>query len=89
MGTLDKVQYKGKKLTVAKSIMSVKVKWILLFAGIEQGSGNNEQNSYVYFKVLIAAEARKWIRKKYGKELLAQGEEEYIISLPEISIEEQ
>jgi len=37
--------------------MSAKVKGILIFNGVEQGSGYNDNKVYVYFKLNMTSEA--------------------------------
>jgi len=55
---LDIAKYQGQEKPLSEIIMEAKKGGILLFHGIEQGSGKNEGNTYVYFKGTIAVEAR-------------------------------
>ena len=69
--------------------MSAKSKGILLFIGVKQGSENNKNNIYAYFKRSIAREAHKWIRNVYGKELLVKDRENYSTLIPQITEEDK
>jgi len=62
---------------------------IPLFLEVEQGSGYNSKNAYVYFKPSMATEAKEWIKKNFGKTFKIKGKEDYETSLPMVTAEEQ
>ena len=68
--------------------MEAKKGGIPLFHGIEQGSGKNEENTYVYFKGTMAVKARDWLCKNYSNTITIDNKNEYVTSLPKITIEE-
>jgi len=70
---LDEAVYHEKNQTVAEVIMAVKINGIPLFVGIKQGSGRNQNNTYVYFKPSMTAEAKAWIIKNYGTTFKIKG----------------
>ena len=59
VGVLDAAKFQDQTKTLSEFIMSAKKNGIFLFSGIEQGSGKNEKNTYVYFKGTMATEARE------------------------------
>ena len=58
LGVLDEAVFNDKYQTVAEVIMEAKLNGIPLFLGVEQGSGKNQHNTYVYFKPKMAVEAK-------------------------------
>ena len=89
IGVLNEAVYHKKNQIVVEVIMAAKINGILLFVGIEQGSGRNQNNTYVYFKLSMTAEAKVWIRKSYGIIFKIKGKNEYKTSLSQITVEEE
>ena len=89
VGVLDEVKVQDQTKTLSEIFMNAKKNGISLFNGIEQGSGRNEKNTYVYFKGTMATEAREWIRKNYGTTIKVKDKKEHKTSLPVITTEEE
>ena len=66
VNALELAKYNGVEQIVSEVIMSIKSKGIPLFYSIEQGTGRNSNNVYIYFKGTMAVEGKDWIRKNYG-----------------------
>ena len=64
--------------------MAAKSNGISIFLGIEQGSGPNTKNVYVYFKSSMATEAKEQIRRNFGTIFKINRKKEYEISLPKV-----
>ena len=69
--------------------MDIKSKGVLVFHGIEQGTGKNSGNMYVYFKGTMEVEAKAWLRQNYGTKFVIPKKQEYKTSLPKITREEE
>lgn len=89
VGVLDAAKFQDQTKILSEFFMNAKKNGISLFNGIEQGSGKNEKNTYVYFKGTMATEAREWIRKNYGTTITVEDKNEYKTSLPVITTEEE
>jgi len=86
---LDEVTFNGKKMTISQILTKAKKNGVLLFKGVEQGSGINGNKVFVYFKQNMTKEAREWIRENYGKRLIVEGKTSYDTSLPKYNAEEE
>ena len=86
INVLEEAEYNNKKQTVAEVIMSAKVNGMPLFIGVEQGSGKNNVNTYVYFKPNMSTEAKEWISKKFGTTFKVKDKADYEISAPKQTI---
>ena len=86
---LELAKHNGVEQTVSEVVMSIKSKGIPLFYGIEQGTGKNSKNVYVYFKRIMAIEVKDWIQKNYGIKFIIPKKQEYKTSLPKLTGEEE
>ena len=69
--------------------MKVKSNEISIFNGIEQGSGSNSKNVYMYFKPNMITEVNEWIRKTYGINFTVKNKTTYEISVRTVDKEEK
>ena len=56
---LEEAKYNGQVGKVGQLLMNAKSKGILIFNGIEQGSGYNSNKVYVYFKLNMITDAKE------------------------------
>ena len=56
---LADASFDGQEMTVSQILTKAKKNGVLLFKGVEQGSGINENKVFVYFKPNMTKEARE------------------------------
>ena len=69
--------------------MSAKVNGMTVFNGVEQGSGQNCNRVYIYFKPNKILEAKEWVKKVYRKTFKVNGKKSYETSIRVLNKDEE